>query len=154
MISFDISAIIMFALARMKQYRINLATSSNSYTLGLLCTHTHARARVPVAVKKKKVKERAEQQRRGERSRQSIMRVSERLSKHESERASDIGCRFLPVSFAFRGTQLCTLSWSSFTSADESFLRQVPASRENRDTDTPIAPVAPIKEIITFFREV
>ena len=44
----------MFVLARMKQYRINLAASSNSYTLGLLCTH--ARVRVPVAVKKKKLR--------------------------------------------------------------------------------------------------
>lgn len=127
------AAIVMFAPAWMKQYRINLAASSNSYTLGLLCMRARARARSRSRKKEQKKKEeRTEQKRKGERNRPGITRVSERLSKHESEESiPTFGAGFYPVRSAFRGTQLCTLSWSSFTSAGESFPRQVPPSREN-----------------------
>lgn len=58
------TAIIMFAPAWMKQYRINLAASSNSYTLGLLCTRARVRSRSREGTKKKGGKSRTEKKRR------------------------------------------------------------------------------------------
>lgn len=63
------AAIVMFAPAWMKQYRINLAASSNSYTLGLLCMRARARARS--RSRKKEQKKRRKEQSRKEKERET-----------------------------------------------------------------------------------